>query len=768
MRAQEWRSKKDLEKTRADLKSALKLDPNRIEALLLLGEIAQHSKSDKEALNYYRRVLETDPEDGQVPYRIWELLKPEGRRAMSREGYEESKREFRTLMDLYPKNRYIRFYTAKAEIGMGNRNEAENLLVGLIKADPGLVAAHNLLLHEVFENDPNRVYATYSRLIDELPDSSQVHTAFAFSCTHGNQQDAECAIEHHRIATRLDDQNGRFRVNLAGALAEAGRHEEAIDEYRRARKLTSDAEGRLQIGFALGQSLAEVGRHKEAIESLREAERYNLMIRPNEDPAIMLALARSYFNIREFELAQAYYQLFDSRFGGPPQPAYYPYYVQMGKAYEQRGAYPSALIAFEKAESSIHSEEDPRKHIARFLVGESLYREKRLAESRQKLKAAGLGTERVSSESIEALSDEDRNVFKEVAFRASLLFGEVTGAIGHTDEALEAVERAARRADSDTERLLVERTRGRILLDRNDSSSAIQALEHFRNAINIDPDNASTKADESRALMQLGRYEEARKILDDLKAMEERERPKLGQADLQRLLAQVDVAEARQSASNGVQGTEALLAKARDRLRQIPDNPEVLDVRKDIQDVEAELHAQRLEGETELLKTLLYLLMFLVVSIILIGVYKVYFMPRLRNAKLRERILALEEQMREFIRRVKGVPGSLTFEQLLGELKHSPIDARYGELIAERMTSRKARGRDILSNIDLGDLEGILLDVLRDDFCGALEARNAPSDLKINLRYLLACKNMMAWSTLGAADADLIDAKLEEATKVFA
>jgi Flp pilus assembly protein TadD len=92
----------------------------------------------------------------------------------------------------------------------------------------------------------------------------------------------EEAIVNYREAVRIQPKFADFRYNMGGSLAALGRHEEAVEQYRAAVPLVAPSSGALgpedalraaSIQYNLGISLFRLGRRDEAAAAFREAIR---------------------------------------------------------------------------------------------------------------------------------------------------------------------------------------------------------------------------------------------------------------------------------------------------------------------------------------------------------------------------------------------------------------------------------------------------------------------------------------------------------------
>ncbi len=158
------------------------------------------------------------------------------------------------------------FRRAAALLNQGRVSEAEEQLVGALKAEPAHQAARQAYIALLLEQQ--RMDAAESVLRETL-ETNPAQPAFALAL-------ARLYAERRDYATALDvmnrtgpaTPNAEFQALRGALLQRLGRHAEAVDAYRRAAESAPQA-GSSWAGLAI--SLEALGRNSEALEAYRHA-----------------------------------------------------------------------------------------------------------------------------------------------------------------------------------------------------------------------------------------------------------------------------------------------------------------------------------------------------------------------------------------------------------------------------------------------------------------------------------------------------------------
>ena len=226
----EHHRKGELERAARVYQAALAEDPQRPEALHLLGLVAIQKGDAVRAVDLIGRAVAARPDVAEYHGGLGEAYWALGQPARAAECYRESLR-------LRPDNPEALCNLGSTLLRLGNVDGAIGCLRDALRFSPELVAAHN-----------------------NLGQALQL------------KGDATAAIEHFRAAVRLDPTAAAAQSNLGLILLERGEPEEALGFCREAVRLRPAL---VLAHINLGNVLQVLGRPHEALECFRAAIRLN-------------------------------------------------------------------------------------------------------------------------------------------------------------------------------------------------------------------------------------------------------------------------------------------------------------------------------------------------------------------------------------------------------------------------------------------------------------------------------------------------------------
>ncbi len=254
----------ELERAAQIYEAALALEPERAEALHLLGLVALQKGDARSAVDLIGRAVAARP--GEAEYHAclgeayWAIGQPD--RAVA--CYRESLR-------LRPGNAEAITNLGSTLLGQGDIDGAIVCFSDAIRLKPGLAAAHNNLGRAlVLKGDTARAPEHFRSAVWLDPAAADPHSNLGLVLLE--RGDAQTALLHCREAIRLRPTFLAAHINLGNVLQALGRQDEAEKCFRAAIRLEPSSAA---AHAALAGVLEELGESSESLESLREALRQN-------------------------------------------------------------------------------------------------------------------------------------------------------------------------------------------------------------------------------------------------------------------------------------------------------------------------------------------------------------------------------------------------------------------------------------------------------------------------------------------------------------
>jgi arabinofuranosyltransferase len=212
----------------ADLREALRRDPEHIDALILLGKLLSENNQTEEAVSIWNRIRSLDPRNTS-PY----------------------------------------VYLADIVLHEGAYERAIDLLMEAYRLDPCLViACNNLGIAYYLLGDYPQALAWLSRTLKFQPRSANTHEDIGrVYLEMGNYKKAVTMLER---AIELDPKRTSAMIGNASAHNSLGDAPKAIAQLRQAAALSPQDP---EVLFELGQLLESSGRAGEGLEQIRQAAR---------------------------------------------------------------------------------------------------------------------------------------------------------------------------------------------------------------------------------------------------------------------------------------------------------------------------------------------------------------------------------------------------------------------------------------------------------------------------------------------------------------
>ena len=208
-----------------------------------------------------RAAVRLDPDLAPALYNLGNVLAWQGR-------HEEARRQYDRAVAADPESAEARFNLATFQAARGQIDEAIAGYREAVRLDPGLAEAHfNLANALVRSGRPGEAMEEYRAVLAIRPDADAHRYLASLLAADGRLDEA---IVQYRSAIEVRPGMAEAHNNLGAVLARAGRLPEAVAEFRRAVEL---APGDADVHANLGTALAGLGAAEESRRHLAEARR---------------------------------------------------------------------------------------------------------------------------------------------------------------------------------------------------------------------------------------------------------------------------------------------------------------------------------------------------------------------------------------------------------------------------------------------------------------------------------------------------------------
>ncbi|HUS07084.1 MAG TPA: tetratricopeptide repeat protein [Bryobacteraceae bacterium] len=259
---------------------AVALDPNLAEAHYLLGLVRQQSGRTDQALSSFRSAVRINPRYAEAQARVCELVTAA---AKAREtGFEAAANECRRAIALHGNDPESHFHLGWVEGKLGNRAHAmqeHQIVLRLNPKFPG--AKYELAMAYLDSQELDSAIPILKEVIAAEPRNANAR----FQLGAALAKKGDCAAAIPMLETAPD--NARTQYVLAGCYKKLNRGEEAESALNKVKKLRAGADARMQAKYraAAAHKLAEAGKLDEAITEYRAA------LALVKDPAVAIDLA---------------------------------------------------------------------------------------------------------------------------------------------------------------------------------------------------------------------------------------------------------------------------------------------------------------------------------------------------------------------------------------------------------------------------------------------------------------------------------------------
>jgi tetratricopeptide (TPR) repeat protein len=343
-------------------RDALASCPDEPNLLSLLGAALNAQGRGAEAESLLRRALDEVPSYAKGYEELGRSLLQQGRA-------DDAIVELRKALELDPKLQSSQLTLVRALQEAGHPEQADELMKRFLRADPSRellaqAAEHHragrfekaeATYRQILRRDPRNVEALrllaliamntehYGQAEELLKRAVEVAPDFVsawidLSRAQLERLDIPAALASIEHAQRLSPRSAGVQVNLANTQARSGRHDEAIETYRRTIEMNPD----MPAGYVgLGNTLKTVGRQADAIDAYRRAT----VLRPESSEAWWSLSNLKTFRFTDDELATIERQL---EHAGLSDEARVQFCFALAKGLEDRGQYARAFELYDR------------------------------------------------------------------------------------------------------------------------------------------------------------------------------------------------------------------------------------------------------------------------------------------------------------------------------------------------------------------------------------------------------------------------------------
>ncbi len=251
---------KDYEETFKAAEEALRLNPDSLEALNLMGIARRRQGALDEAIDLYQRILQKKPDYARVLYNLGIALSKKGDLQGSLEAYQKA---------LAIRPRLVEALSNQADVllRLGREDEAEELLVRALSLNPRFPLGLANLAEVYFrKGEDERALETVTMALAYDPELAEAHNMKG-KILH-RQGKREQAMEEFKLAMTIDPSHAKAAHNLGNCYLELNQLQEAKEYFQQAVTISP---GLAEAHEGLGTCLLLLGNIEEAINHLHQA-----------------------------------------------------------------------------------------------------------------------------------------------------------------------------------------------------------------------------------------------------------------------------------------------------------------------------------------------------------------------------------------------------------------------------------------------------------------------------------------------------------------
>ncbi len=259
-----WQQSKMYKDIETLWRTTIARNPHAFLAYNNLGAIYLHAGQVDEAMPYFQKALESDPDFAEAHSNLGEALMRIGRA-------DEGLLELKKALAITPDSADSQYNLGNALMQIGQLEEAMDHFQKALKIKPDFVKAdNNLGIIFLRTQHLNEAGICFERAIEIDPGYAEAH--YNLGGVFELQGNLDQAATQFQKAIEIKPDYAHAYSNLADVLAAQGKLDDAVGEYQLTLKLDPNA---AQVHFQLGLVLQKQGRLADAIAEYQEAVRLN-------------------------------------------------------------------------------------------------------------------------------------------------------------------------------------------------------------------------------------------------------------------------------------------------------------------------------------------------------------------------------------------------------------------------------------------------------------------------------------------------------------
>jgi tetratricopeptide (TPR) repeat protein len=260
MRGQELYQQKRYAESEAEIREALRLDPQNGDMRYSLAMVLEHKGDWDGAITEYREALRLNPDSDVAHAGLGQVLSEKG-------DHDGAIVEEREALRLNPSNSFAHFYLG---LQLGFKGDYDGDLVEqreALRLNPDSDVAHTEVAFALAsKGNVDEEITEFREAVRLNPNNEAAHTFLGAALSF--KGDLDGAIAEERIALRLNPNSDVAHCSLGGALGGKGDWDGDIAEQREALRL--DGKNHL-AHLGLGVALEQKGNRQEALQEYRTA-----------------------------------------------------------------------------------------------------------------------------------------------------------------------------------------------------------------------------------------------------------------------------------------------------------------------------------------------------------------------------------------------------------------------------------------------------------------------------------------------------------------
>ena len=256
----------------AEIRAGLKLAPQSLEGLNLLGIALGEQKDFAGALEVFQQALKIDPRSTETHNNL-------GNSFVAQQKNELAEREFRTTLRFDPRNRDANYNLGLLLLARNDPRDAITYFSRVQPRDPEVLL--NLAQAYLGAGQKQKGLELARSLSEQAGNDVRGH--FTLGVLLAKQREYSAASHEFEIANSLQPETFEILYNLGQAYRKRGDNEKALDVLGRALKLSPNS---VETLYLIAQIYSDRGKDLDALELLVKAHR---LARENTDVIFLMA-----------------------------------------------------------------------------------------------------------------------------------------------------------------------------------------------------------------------------------------------------------------------------------------------------------------------------------------------------------------------------------------------------------------------------------------------------------------------------------------------